>query len=82
MKQVAALLVALGMLLSMMAVAQDEPLFIVIPNNNLNLRTVPARIVERVGQVQRWHPVARLRRRCRLVSGAGDDELVWLAGTG
>ena len=71
MKQVAALLVALGMLLSMMAVAQDEPLFIVIPNNNLNLRTCASTDCERVGQVQRGTLVARLRRRWRLVSGAG-----------
>ena len=80
MKQVAALLVALGMLLSMMAVAQDEPLFIVIPNNNLNLRACASTECDRVGQVQAGTELPVYAVDGDWYQVLVDGELVWLAG--
>ncbi len=80
MKQVAALLVALGMLLSMMAVAQDEPLFIVIPNNNLNLRACGSTDCGIVGQVPGGTELPVYAVEGDWYQVQVDSELVWLAG--
>ena len=80
MKQVAALLVALGMLLSMMAGAQDEPLFIVIPNNNLNLRACASTDCERVGLAPGGTDLPVYAVEGDWYQVLVDGELVWVAG--
>ena len=80
MKQIVALLFVFGLLLVAMAVAQDEPLFRVIPNNNLNLRACATTECDRVGQVQAGTELPVYAVEGDWYQVQVDGELVWVAG--
>ncbi len=80
-KRIAALLFVLGLLLLAVALrAQDEPLFIVIPNNNLNLRACASTDCDIVGQTQRGVLLSVYAVEGDWYQVQVDGELVWLAG--
>lgn len=80
MKRVAALLLALGLLLPMLALAQDAPLFRVVTNNNLNLRACASTDCARVGLAPGGTELPVYAVEGDWYQVQVDGELVWLAG--
>lgn len=69
-----------GLLLAAMAGAQDEPLFRVVTNNNLNLRACGSTDCERVGQVPGGTELPVYAVEGDWYQALVDGELVWVAG--
>ena len=80
MKKIVVLLFAVGLLLVAAAGAQDEPLFRVIPNNNLNLRACASTECDRVGQVPGGTELPVYAVEGDWYQVQVDGELVWVAG--
>ena len=80
MKKIVALLFAFGLLLVAAAGAQDEPLFQVVPNSNLNLRACASTNCERVGQVQAGTELPVYAVDGDWYQVQVDDGLAWIAG--
>ena len=80
MKKIVALLFAVGLLLVAVAGAQDEPLFHVVPNNNLNLRACASTDCDKVGQVRAGTKLLVYAVEGDWYQVLVDGELVWMAG--
>ena len=80
MKRVAALLLVPGLLLPMLALAQDAPLFRVVTNNNLNLRACASTDCARVGLAPGGTELSVYAVEGDWYQVLVEGELVWLAG--